>query len=94
MSSITLFELLSGAKAEKHFDDIKTIMKWIQSIYFDDDIADTAAAIFRELKARNQIIEYRDIFIAATARCYDFWVATLNVGHFERIDGLKLHGVN
>ena len=73
MSSITLFELLSGAKHERHFEDIQTISKWIESIYLDDDIAEISASIFRNLKERNQIIEFRDIFIAATAKCHNLY---------------------
>ncbi len=90
MSSITLFELLSGVKTERHLEDIRKITKWIEPIYFDDDIAEVAASIFRTLRQRNQIIEYRDIFIAATAKFYNFRIATLNTEHFKRIDGLTL----
>jgi len=90
MSSITLFEILSGAKTERHFKDIEKITKWIESVYFDDDIAEVAASIFQNLKQRNQMIEYRDIFIAATAKSYNFRIATLNTDHFKRINGLAL----
>lgn len=90
MSSITLFELLSGAKTEQHFDDIAKLRKWIISLFLDDEISETAAMMFRELKTRNQPIEYRDIFIAATAQIHHCQVATLNVEHFERIQGLDL----
>ena len=52
MSSITLFELLSGAKTERHFEDIQKLTKWIESVYFDDHLAEVAASIFRDLKRR------------------------------------------
>jgi len=90
MSSITLFELLSGAKTQRHLDDISKIAKWIESIYFDDDVADMAATIYRDLKEKNEIIEHRDIFIAATAKCNNLCIATLNTDHFERVRGLEL----
>ena len=90
ISSITLFELLSGAKTDKHIEDIGKITKWIETIEFDDEIATTAALIFRNLKQRNQLIDYRDIFIAATAKNHHLKLATLNVNHFERIEGLIL----
>jgi predicted nucleic acid-binding protein len=95
MSSITLFELLSGAKTERHFEDIQKLTKWIESVYFDDHLAEVAASIFRDLKRRNQLIEYRDMFIAATAKAYNFHIATLNRDHFQRIDDLaflNIHG--
>ncbi len=85
ISSVTLFELLSGAKTDRHFKDIEKLTHWIESVYFDDAIAETAASIFRDLKQHNQLIEYRDIFIAATARTYGFQLATLNISHFKRI---------
>ena len=93
MSSITLFELLSGAKNEQHFEDIKIISNWIETIYLDDEIAKLSAMIYRDLKKGNQLIEFRDIFIAATAQHHQFSLATLNVKHFDRIQGLLLYDV-
>ena len=90
MSSITLFELLSGVKTEQHLHDITTLRKWIIPLFFDDDISETAAKIFRELRTINQLIDYRDIFIAATANVHACYVATLNREHFERISGIRL----
>ena len=93
MSSITLFELLSGAKNEQHFEDIKIISNWIETICLDDEIAKLSAMIYRDLKKGNQLIEFRDIFIAATAQHHQFFLATLNVKHFDRIQGIVLYDV-
>lgn len=90
MSSITLFELYSGAKTEQHRDDIRKLRAWILSLFFDDEISEVAGIMFRELRQANQQIEYRDLFIAATAKVYDCHVATLNIRHFARIEGLRL----
>ena len=90
MSSITLFELLSGAKKDRHFEDVDKITKWIESIDFNDEIATIAASILRNLKAQNQVIDYRNIFIAATAKHHHLTMATLNISHFERIEGITL----
>lgn len=94
MSSITLFELLSGAKTNKQFEDINRIIKWIDSLSFNDYIAEVAASILRDLKSRNQLIDYRDIFIAATAMFHQLTLATLNISHFERIEGLGLLNIS
>jgi len=94
MSSVTLFELLAGAKTERHFDDIKRITKWIESICFDDDIAKIASEILKELRAKNDIIDFRDIFIGATAKCYNLHIATLNTGHFQRVSDLSVIDIN
>ncbi len=94
MSSITLFELLSGAKTDKQFEDINRIIKWIDSLSFNDYIAEVAASILRDLKSRNQLIDYRDIFIAATAMFHQLTLVTLNISHFERIEGLGLLNIS
>ena len=85
-----MFELLSGAKNEQHFEDIRIISNWIESIHLNDDIAELSAVIYRNLKGKNQLIEFRDIFIGATAQYHNFCIATLNAKHFERIEGLSL----
>lgn len=91
ISSITMFELLSGAKTARHVEDIRKLSKWIPSLPFDDEIAHVAASLFQELKQKNEVIEFRDIFIAATAKTHHCCVATLNTEHFTRISGLTLH---
>jgi len=72
-----------------NFEDVDKITKWIESIDFNDEIATVAASILRNLKEQNQMIDYRDIFIAATAK-HNFTMATLNISHFERIEGITL----
>lgn len=57
---------------------------------FDDAVAKQAATIFNELKKVNQLIEFRDIFIVATAKAYQLPIVTLNKKHFQRIQGLQL----
>ena len=46
--------------------------------------------IAKKLKSDNRIIEFSDIFIAATAIANNMPLSTLNVKHFERIDDLEL----
>jgi predicted nucleic acid-binding protein len=57
---------------------------------FNSNVADVASEIAKKLKAKNKIIEFRDIFIAATAIANDIPLSTFNVKHFERIDDLEL----
>ena len=91
MSSITYFELLAGATNESKQDDVNKICKWIPVLNFEENSARVAAKIYRELKSDNKLIEFRDIFIAATALWYNFSLATLNNTHFKRIRNLHLH---
>jgi len=85
MSSVTLFELQCGAKTEKHSED-----KWIRTIPFDNEIAEISSIIYQHLKWEHKLIEFRDIFIAATAIAENLCVATLNAKHFERIKDIDL----
>ncbi len=90
MSSVTLFELQCGVKTKKHSEDIAKLLKWIKTIPFDDEIAEIASIIYKRLKLEHNQIEFRDIFIAATAIAANLSVATLNIKHFERIKDLNL----
>jgi len=90
MSTVTLFELLAGAKTEKQRTDVVKLCKWIDVLNFDTDCAEFAGQIFRDLRSRNALIEFRDIFIAATAIHHQFEVATFNVDHFERVNNISL----
>ena len=57
---------------------------------FAKAVAEKAAIIYQELKKENKVIEFRDIFIAATALVHDMPVLTSNKKHFTRVKGLKL----
>ena len=93
ISTITLFELQCGAKTEQHSKDIHKLRKWIETIPFDDNISEISATIFQNLRANNQLIEFRDIFIAATAISVYLCLATMNINHFERIQNLSLMNI-
>ncbi|GAA4412500.1 PIN domain-containing protein [Nibrella viscosa] len=90
LSSITVFELLIGAKDSQRKLEIWNLLGGLDIQYVDVSVAEKAADIFVSLKAKNQLIEFRDIFIAATALVHRLPVVTLNVNHFERIDGLLI----
>jgi predicted nucleic acid-binding protein len=90
MSSVTFFELQCGVKTARHIEDIDRLCRWIKSIPLDNEIAEIASIIYHDLKRKNEIIEFRDIFIAATAIAENFCVATLNQKHFERIKDVTL----
>ena len=66
-STIVEFELYSGATDERKQLDIQTILNRCTLLPFTSDVAAGAAAVYRDLRSANQLIEIRDIFIAATA---------------------------
>ena len=90
LSAITLYELHMGATTPEKQRDIAVITENFTILPFTDEVARQAAAIYHKLRLRNQMIEFRDIFIAATCLVHDLPIVTLNKKHFQRIDSLKM----
>jgi tRNA(fMet)-specific endonuclease VapC len=90
ISSISLYELYMGATTKDKENDIRIITEDLSILPFTDSVAIKAAQIYHQLKLSNQIIEFRDIFIAATCIVNELPIATLNKKHFTRIKGLKI----
>ncbi len=91
VSSITIYELFMGANTVKKKEEIKVLTSDLILLPFNYDTAMKSAEIYNDLKSRNQVIEFRDIFIGATAILNQLPVLTLNRKHFERIDGIKIY---
>ena len=89
LSAISKFEFLVGTKLAQ-IRQTEKIIEGFDILSFNSNVADVASDIAKKLKAKNKIIEFRDIFIAATAIANDIPLSTLNVKHFERIDDLEL----
>ncbi len=94
ISTITVFELYAGAITERHKEDLKRLLKWMEIIPFTNEIAQRSAEFYKELRFNNQLIEFRDIFIGATALEKKLPMITLNEGHFKRIKGIKIYNRN
>jgi len=62
----------------------------VPMLAFTNEIAKNAAKLFQKLKQNNALIEFRDIFIAATAIANNIPLITLNKKHFQRIEGLEI----
>ena len=90
ITSITLFELLTGATNDNKKEDINKLTKGIPILNLDKDSAKIAAEVYLNLKSKNHSIEFRDIFIAAICIKNDLPLKTLNKKHFERVEGLKV----
>ncbi|MFQ5771680.1 MAG: type II toxin-antitoxin system VapC family toxin [bacterium] len=67
-----------------------SLLKWLDIIEFDEEIAEMAGNTFIALKKQNKIIDYRDLFIGSTAVFYNLGIATLNIEHFENIPNIKI----
>lgn len=90
VSSITAFELYSGATDIKKRQDIDTLLQGIFILPLNTDIAKDAGFIYQDLRRRGNMIEVTDILIAATALENDLPIKTLNTSHFQRIPGLVI----
>ena len=55
---------------------------------FDINCSLEAVKIYKQLRDSNKIIDLADILIAATAISNKIPIATLNIEHFSRINGL------
>jgi predicted nucleic acid-binding protein len=91
VSSITIYELFMGANTETKVEEIKILTSDLILLPFNYDTAIKSAEIYNDLKSKSQLIEFRDIFIGATAILNNLPVLTLNRKHFERIDGIKVY---
>jgi len=92
ISAVSMYELYMGATSKEKQKDIQLLTEPLTVLPFNDTVALQAAQLFHQLKRKNELIEFRDIFIAATCLVFDLPIATLNEKHFKRIDGLKIVG--
>ena len=90
LSTISIFELFNGATSPSKKQDIETLCNGMEIIDFNLNTAKIASEIYRNLRLKNKMIEFRDILISSTAIQYNLPIATLNIKHFERIDNLQL----
>ena len=88
ISSVTLYELLMGSTTEEKMNDIKVLTEGLAVLSFNEEVAKEASKIYHRLRKSNKIVEFRDIFIAATCIVNDLPIKTLNKKHFDRIEGL------
>ncbi len=89
-STIVEFELFAGATDNGKQNDTQAILKFCTILPFSTDCARQAANVYQSLKQQNQLIDMRDIFIAATALALDLPLVTINTKHFARIQSLRL----
>ena len=90
VSSVTIYELMIGAYTPQKITDIKILTEDIPVLPFNEEVANQSAEIYHQLRLKNKMIEFRDIFIAATCIVNDLPVRTLNKKHFDRITGLHV----
>ena len=90
VSAVTVYELYLGATNKDKERDVRVITENFTVLSFTDTVAQKAAELYHKLRLSNQMIEFRDIFIAATCIVHELPIVTLNKKHFKRIHGLKI----
>jgi tRNA(fMet)-specific endonuclease VapC len=90
ISFVTLYELMMGATNEQKKEDVRLLTEDIIVLPFDEDASIRASAIYHDLRTANKLIEFRDIFIAATCLVHGLPIQTTNINHFQRIKELQL----
>lgn len=89
VSVITEYEIFVGSNSEQQ-DFWENFFSRIVVLPFDSASSQMAVQIFKDLKVKNKLIEIPDILIAATAIQNNLPLATTNLKHFDRIEGLEL----
>lgn len=90
ISAVSMYELYMGAPNKEKMQDIANITAAMMILPFTNEVALQASKIYHRLRTSNKMIEFRDIFIAATCLTFDLPIATLNHKHFRRIDDLRI----
>jgi len=90
ISSITNYEIGIGNRTIVQSEYWNKLKQNLEILPFDESCSEIAKEIYLNLLNQNKIIDIADILIGSTALNYNLPIATLNVKHFSRIEGLKV----
>lgn len=94
LSVISIYEIELGAYRSGRTSDLDTLQKSFIVLAFTKEIAMRAARLDVDLIRRNLQIGIKDTMIAATCLVHNFPLLTINIRHFDRVDGLQLIDLN
>ncbi len=89
-TAITVFELLSGARAKRVKDPVERLLAALIVLPFDEAAARAAAEAREALEATGSPIGMADYQIAGVCLSRSAVLLTRNRAHFERVPGLSL----
>jgi len=94
ISVITQAELTFGVYYSQHVQqNLQRLLQFCQSIILlpvSSNVVNTFGSLKAKLCRRGETLEDFDIIIAATALAYELTLVTGNVGHFDRVSGLRI----
>lgn len=89
-TTITVFELLSGARSSRTYEAIERLLRALEIYPLDDEAARTAARIRLQLESGGTPIGMADYLIAGICLARGTQLLTRNREHFARIPDLRL----
>lgn len=90
LSAISIYEIELGAFRAGRLSDIAALQIDFIILPFTEAVARRAAMLDADLIRQNLHIGIKDSFIAATCLVHDLPLLSVNVRHFDRIEGLQL----
>jgi tRNA(fMet)-specific endonuclease VapC len=90
LSVISVYEIELGAYRSGRTSDIDVLQNSFIILPLSKEIALGAAKLDADLIRQNSQIGIKDTFIAATCLIHNLPLLTVNVRHFERIEGLEI----
>jgi len=93
LSIITYYEIISGLKhrdAHKQLDRFLEFTQYNTVLPLTQTACTLAANIYAQLRRQGKPIDDIDLLIAGIALEHNLVLATHNVGHFDRIEGLAI----
>ena len=89
-TSVTAFELVSGARSQTSRDAVEHLLDAVTVFGLEQRAAVAAANLRRELERRGAPIGMADYLIGGICLVHSSVLLTLNRAHFERVSGLRL----
>jgi predicted nucleic acid-binding protein len=90
LTSLTIFELASGARSAEQLDDIEMLIDATSLLDVDVPASLHAAAAYRELRSEGRLLDAPDLLIAGCCLAAELPLMTRNRSRFERVRGLEL----
>lgn len=93
INPITYYEICRGLISAESTSKLQVFRKICEAFgvsEFSKQAWDKAAAIYADLRAKGELVEDADIFIAAICICNSYVLVTNNEKHFQRIKDLTI----
>jgi tRNA(fMet)-specific endonuclease VapC len=94
LSVISVYEIEFGAFRAGRVSDIQTLQVSLNILPLTEPIVRRAAALEASLVRQNWQLGIKDTFIAATCLIHNLPLLTVNIRHFDRVEGLQLIELN